>query len=104
MECATELKVAEVITGTVFTTWALMFSVIGFFILRRLKFYFPAFHAENKKMILFATLGLTLSLLTRGVIDNLRFFSKTVSDHANTHENFYNSVLLILCDIIPISF
>ena len=99
-----ELKEAEVITGTVFTTWACLFSIVGYFILKRLRYYFPEFHAENRKMIIFATCGLSLSLLTRGLIDNLRYFSETVSKHANDHENLYNSLLLILCDLIPISF
>ena len=73
-------------------------------ILRRLKKYFKEFYDENKNMIIFATMGLTISLLIRGIIDNLRYFSVEVNKHIIENENIYNAFLLVFCDIIPICF
>lgn len=44
------------------------------------------------------------SLLIRAGIDNMRFFDSKFSEHVEENENFYNALLLVFCDIIPIGF
>jgi len=102
--CTSHLKIAEVITGMSFTLLACLFAVTGVLILKRLKKYFPEFHRENHRMIGVATGGLSVSLLIRGISDNLRYFSMPISDHINKYETIYNPLLLLLTDIIPICF
>lgn len=102
--CTSNLKVAEIITGAVFTVLSILFGVFGFLILGRLKKYFREFYDENMNMILFATLGLSLSLLSRGLVDSIRYFSHDFSALLNQNETLFNTVLLIGCDLIPIFF
>jgi hypothetical protein len=102
--CTSKLKIATGITGMVFTILSCLFGITGVAICKRLKMYFPEFYSENGKMIALATGGLTVSLLIRGIGDNLRYFSMPIEDHINKYEAVYNPLLLVFCDIIPICF
>ena len=97
----------ELVTGGLFTLYSFFFGITGFLILRRLKKYFPDFYAENKNMILFATLGLMISLLIRGILDLTKYqerANKQFNMEMADFENVYNGVTLLICDIIPIMF
>jgi hypothetical protein len=101
---AIPLKIAELVTGVVFLFLALAFAVTGFFSISKLKRYFPDFYSQNSKMLLFAVMGLSISLFIRGVLDTLRWFSLSFNLFVTRYMNVYNSCSLVLCDIVPLSF
>lgn len=100
---ARSVLLAEAFTGTLYTAHSLMFAFWGARILLRLRKYFREFYDENWAILLFATLGLSLSLLLRGFLDLVRL-DKRVREFLYEHENVFNSILFIFCDIIPICF
>ena len=102
--CPVCIMKAEIITGVVFTFLAIMFGLVGCLILRRIKKYFGDFYKENKHTIFFATLGLTIPLLTRGLVDLLRYTNESFNTMLNKHENLYNALNFLILDMIPILF
>jgi magnesium-transporting ATPase (P-type) len=67
--------IAALVVGLTFLLLALAFAVTGFLSVSKLKRFFPDFYMENRKMLLFAVIGLSTSLLIRGIFDSLRYFS-----------------------------
>jgi heme/copper-type cytochrome/quinol oxidase subunit 2 len=74
------LKIAALVVGLTFLLLALAFAVTGFLSISKLKRFFPDFYIQNRKMLLFAVIGLSTSLLLRGTVDSLRYFSKSFTD------------------------
>ena len=58
---------------------------------------------DNKWLLIFATLGLSLPLMIRGLFDGLRSFDH-IDVHVTDNQAFYNSVLFFIGDVIPIAF
>lgn len=102
-DVARSVLLAEVFTGSLYTAHSLMFAYWGARILLRLKTYFREFYDENWKILLFATIGLSSSLLLRGVLDLTRVDGR-VRAYLVSHENVFNIILFLFCDIIPICF
>ena len=94
----------EVITGMNYTVLGVIFGTVGHLIRIRLSKEFPLFYQEHGRKINLATIGLMCSLLMRACVDNLRYFDASFQEHVESNENFYNAVLLVCCDIIPIGF
>ena len=69
-------KVIEIASGTVCVILGLAFGVSGFMNNRRLKKYFPDFFYEHKVMLVTASIGLSFSVLLRGILNLTRLNSK----------------------------
>jgi len=52
----------------------------------RLKYYFPKFYKENKKILIFATIGLSLPIFTRGSLNFIRGISERFETWINNHQ------------------
>lgn len=60
--------------GINFTLMGLGFGVVGVLINYRLAVFFADFYKENIKTLWFSTLGLSLPLMTRGILDLVRLY------------------------------
>ena len=90
-------------TGSLYTLHSVVFAVSGFLIMNRLKWYFPDFYNENWGIILIATIALSFSLILRGILDLIRL-NNSARTFMYSHENIFNGILFVCCDIIPIYF
>lgn len=90
-----------VIVGIECTLLGLTFMFVGFAIQRRLQQYFNEFYLENRKILLFATFGLSLPILFRGLVDLLRAYVASVENFANTHDIIFNVIMYFFSDVIP---
>lgn len=70
----------------------------------RLKKYFSEFYIENKKMLIFATVGLSFPLILRGFFDLVRDYSKGAEGFIKKNIACYDTLLFLIGDVIPISF
>lgn len=64
--------ITSTVTGINFTILGLLFAIVGIRSLQRLKKYFYSFYKENLCIIYSATMGLSLPLLVRGIVDTVR--------------------------------
>lgn len=78
------------VTGTVFAILGGVFLTVGILSLLRLKKYFPDFYNENSCCLITATLGLSLPLLFRGVVDTLRGEVPAIANPFIMHEYEFN--------------
>ena len=53
----------------------IIFLISGTMTIIRLNNYFPEFYKENKKILIFATLGLSLPVFLRGLLNLIRDIS-----------------------------
>lgn len=97
-------KATNILIGSNFCMLAIVYAVTSIKILRRLQKYFPSFYVQNRKMLISATIGLTLPLLFRGLIDNMRGIDNRFDDHVDIHQAKYNTILFIFGDLFPIGF
>lgn len=98
------LEYAVLLTGLSFDLLSLLFLIVGCLIQFRLKKYFPDFYNENKNMLWFATYALSASLIIRGALNTLRYFSQTINIQLYHNETLYNYFTFLFCDIVPICF
>lgn len=84
-ERITMFQATNIFVGSNFSMLAIVYAVTSIKILNRLQKYFPSFYVENRKMLFSATIGLTLPLLFRGLIDNMRGFDNSFDDHVDKH-------------------
>lgn len=96
-------EITTVTIGANFLILSIEFAITGFLILRRLRKYFPEFYLENKWLLIWATIGLSMPLMIRGVFDGLRGISH-IDKHVQEKQAFYNSLLFFLGDVVPIAF
>lgn len=95
--------IAEKYTGILYFIHSFGFAFWGALILLRLKKFFKEFYYNNWGVLLFATLGLSISLSLRGTLDIVRL-NDEVRKFMEKHENVMNAVIYIFCDIVPICF
>jgi hypothetical protein len=67
-----------------------------------MKKYFGAFFHENKYMLVIASIGLSVPLIVRGILDLLRI-DETFEDKITSKEGLYDSLFFVLGDMIPLS-
>jgi hypothetical protein len=96
-------KVIEIASGTVCLILGLAFGVSGFMNNRRLKKYFPDFFDEHKLMLVTASIGLSFSVLLRGIL-NLARLNNEIDDMIQEKEAIYNTIFFVLTEMIPLSF
>jgi hypothetical protein len=70
----------------------------------RLKTYFNKFYMENRVMLTFATLGLTIPLILRGSLDLFRHYDPEFDEMISENIALYDSMIFSIGDVIPISF
>ena len=87
-----------------FSILAILFAFTGYLIMRRLKKHFAEFYLENKWLLSSATMGLSMPLLVRGIVDNIRGFSQRFDDHVEQQQALYNCLLFVMADVVPIAF
>ena len=94
--------VVLIISGYMFIMLGVAFAVIGVQIINALKIHFRQFYQDNKKVLIIATLGLSLPLVSRGAINlgrgyNLYGIEKSILDN-----NIVYDSLFLCADIIEI--
>mmetsp|Transcript_11016 Transcript_11016/g.18408 ORF Transcript_11016/g.18408 Transcript_11016/m.18408 type:complete len:233 (-) Transcript_11016:623-1321(-) len=89
--------------GINFIVLGLAFGIIGFLNNQRLKYYFKDFYLENQKMLQLATLGLSIPIMIRGCLDISRR-SKSFQALIMKHQAIYDTLLFLLCDLVPMGF
>ena len=72
--------------GIVFIVLGISFLISSTLTLMRLKYYFPKFYKENKKILIFATIGLSLPVFTRGSLNFIRGISERFETWINNHQ------------------
>jgi hypothetical protein len=70
----------------------------------RLKRYFREFYNENRKMLILATVGLSFPLILRGFFDLMRSYNHGAEGFISKNIAFYDTLLFLIGDVIPISF
>ena len=98
------IKVILKITGVGFTILSLFFLILSIFLLCRLKRYFKEFYNEHWCLLVLATIGLSFPIMCRGIFDTIRGFDKKVEKVLTLHENLFNSLNMILWNLVPIVF
>jgi len=70
----------------------------------RLWKFFPDFYYENKSMLILATIGLSVPLIIRGILDTSRYYSENFETIVNKHLAIYDTLLFVILDLVPIGF
>ena len=92
------------VSGITFILLGLAFGTTGMFNNFRLRTFFPDFYDEHLHMLWFASFGLTLPIIIRGVLDITRYSNKRFIEIVNENIAVYDTGLFLVCDLIPISF
>lgn len=82
----------------------ILFLLVGIGIQLRLKKYFPIFYQEYRCMIWLATMALFFSMFLRIFLDLLGTYNENFSKFSYQNVQWYNSIHLIMCDMIPVVF
>ena len=98
------MEIITKVSGYNFIIIGLAFGISGFMTNIRLKKYFNKFYKENRAMLIFATLGLSIPLITRGAMDLFRHYDPKFDDMVNENIALYDSMIFSIGDVIPISF
>ena len=80
-----------------------MFLVVGLMIHFKIRKYFPQFFLQNRCVTLIATISLTFSTASRGIID-LAGLTGALDNFYEEHPALYNGFFLIFGDLVPIGF
>ena len=70
-----EIFIPFLIVGLDFLMLSVLFGSIGFKICRLIQTNFPDFYRDNKSNLIAATLGLSIPLLARGIVDTSRYLN-----------------------------
>lgn len=81
-----------------------VFAVTGIMILRRLKTNFNSFYSQNRKILISATIALSLPLLLRSIENLLRGFVPDIEKLADDYADELGIISLLILDIIPTTF
>jgi hypothetical protein len=98
------IDLATVTSGYNFIFLGLAFGIAGLMNNLRLKKYFNTFYQENKVMLIFAAIGLSVPLMIRGSLDLYRHYDPKFEDLISENITLYDSLLFLVGDVIPISF
>lgn len=98
------LQSLMLIVGIDFLLLGCTFGIVSYKICSLIKINFPEFYLENRRTLIFATVGLTVPLYFRGISDTLRYFSEWYQDIVTKYELAYNIFDLLFFDLIPILF
>jgi hypothetical protein len=93
----------EIFIGTTFGILGVLSLMAGLATVLRIRFYFPEFYDENKKILYAAILGISLPLFVHCIIDLMRL-DETYQDFLSTHTTLMNTIIFVFGDIIPIIF
>ena len=80
------------------------FSITAKLIEMHFEFFFPDFYNENKRMLIFASIGLTLPIILRGVIDLVSSRDEDFDALLEEYKATYDTILFLVCDLVPIGF
>ena len=78
-----------------------MFFIIGILILKRLNKYFNKFYSQYKAILIFATLGLSVPLMVRGMLDTLRILNEDIRTYLEKHECTFLLISVIFLNTLP---
>lgn len=92
------------VTGYNFIILGMAFGFSGMMTNMRLKNYFGQFYKENRSMLIFATLGLSLPLILRGSMDLFRHYDPDFENVVSENIALYDSLIFTVGDLVPISF
>jgi len=93
-----------IVSGITFLVLGATFGVTGVMNNHRLYKYFKPFYDENKCMLFLATLGLSVPLIVRGVLDTLRYKNENFDKLIAKHQAIYDTMLYFLLDLVPLGF
>ena len=96
-------KVGALASGILCVVLGAAFAISGFMNNRRLKKYFPDFFAEHKLMLVTASIGLSMPVFLRGIL-NLTRLNKKVQDKIEQNVAWYDISFFVLTEMIPLSF
>ena len=91
------------LTAVGFCCLSFTFFIFGYLTLLKLRSSFQDFYAANKNKLVFATLGLSIPMLTRALYDLFMIINKSFNTFVADHTDSFNFVILLVCDILPIS-
>jgi len=80
------------------------FAITGGISIMKIKRYFPKFYKKHRCVLWTVVCGITLSILTRAILDCLIEFNETFLKWVVTHENTLDPIIFILSDLVPIIF
>ena len=95
----------EEFTSWTFMVLALLFVVLGFVLLTKLKRHVPAFYGEHRCLMIWATILLTVPLTFRAVFDFIKLVKPeflTWVDEDYTRNALYNFFFFLLTTYLPI--
>jgi len=92
------------VSGINFLVLGVLFGISGFLNNHRLWKYFPNFFYENKGMLILATMGLSIPLIARGILDIMRYYSTNFNAKVKKHELIYDTLLFVILDLVPLGF
>lgn len=88
-------------TSGIFFVLSLAFLMFGYMLISRLKKHFKEFHDENRKLLVFATIGLSVPLFLRSIYDLLYISSDAFVTLLSKDEFLTNTSIFVVCDCIP---
>lgn len=97
------VNTGRLMTFVGFSFLSVTFFTFGYLTLLKLQNAFLDFYAANRNKLIFATIGLSLPMLIRAFYDLFMVISTSFHDVVNKHTDVFNFVILLVCDIIPIS-
>ena len=98
-------KHLEIFTQVVFTLLAVLFIVTGIILIRKLKQHFKRFYEEFRKLMLTATILLTVPLTFRALLDGIKLVFPSIMvwvDGNLTRNAVYNFIFFLLTTYVPI--
>jgi len=98
------MSLGVLVVATTFSILSITFAISGVLLVMKIKKYFPDFFVENKCTLIGATVGLSTSLMFRGVLDNLKYWDPAVFYKSFDIINMSNILLFIFGDVIPLIF
>ena len=92
-------------TQVVFTLLAVLFITLGIVLIRKLKKYFPLFYSQFRKLMITATVFLTVPLTFRAIFDGIKLVDPDFMEWIDadyTRNAIYNFFFFILTTYLPI--
>lgn len=97
-------KTLIVVSGVNHLLSGSLFIVSGFMINLKIKKSFTSFYIENRTLLWLATLGLSVPILSRGILDLARVFNVDFEKFVHRFIKFYNPAFFLLGDLLPLLF
>lgn len=90
--------------GAEYLILGLVYVLIGYLILRTLKLNFTHFHHQHKNKLILVTMGLSGSLILKGLFNILKDWSTAFTNLILKDVALTNLIVFIVCDTFPIFF